>query len=209
MALNSIVYNCNYTSNVNTKKKKWYSGLLKAVCNHGSISLSLYELNEYSNSFGRLVDTLDIFKSDLDSLPGREFITPRNIIDVIDVFQKNEFMLTNFIPPKPVIRTGLQKFSAPRPFMNIRTSDSNSHKNNTPNFSTPIDNRINTIKCDDDSISNTGFNSPYDIKANMNERMLVKKNIENLKFDHTSPITSNSLVVEDILKNVDLNLKQI
>ncbi|XP_952446.1 uncharacterized protein TA12255 [Theileria annulata] len=205
MALNSIVYNCNYTSNVNTKKKKWYSGLLKAVCNHGSISLSLYELNEYSNNFGRLVDTLDIFKSDLDSLSGREFITPRNIIDVIDVFQKEEFMFTNFIPAKPIIRTGLQKFSAPRPFTNTTKSDTNNH---TDNCNSKIDNSFTHINYNK-SIPNKQVNVPCDIETDVNQTMLVKKNIELSKFDYKSPNTSKSLVVEDILKNVDFNLKQI
>ncbi|UKK02207.2 hypothetical protein MACK_001562 [Theileria orientalis] len=112
MALNSSLYNCNYTTNIYTKSKKWNNGFLRAKSNHGSVTLTLYELDENSNSCGKVIDRFDVFDAKSNTLSGREFITGRNLIDVQGfVGQKYNKPAGEAHVARPKIRAGLQRFS--------------------------------------------------------------------------------------------------
>nr|PVC53036.1 hypothetical protein MACL_00000358 [Theileria orientalis] len=110
MELNSTLYNCNYTTNIYTKSKKWNTGFLRAKSNHGSVTLTLYEADENTNSCGKVIDRFDVFNAKTTALSGREFITGRNLIDVQDfVGQKYSKPAGEAHVSKPKIRAGLQR----------------------------------------------------------------------------------------------------
>ncbi|UKJ90257.1 hypothetical protein MACJ_001189 [Theileria orientalis] len=99
-----------YGDSIHTKK--WNTGFLRATSNHGSVSLTLYELDESSNSCGKAIDRFDVFDGKSNALSGREFITGRNLIDVQGfVGQKNNKSVGETPVARPKIRAGLQRHS--------------------------------------------------------------------------------------------------
>ncbi|KAK1442882.1 hypothetical protein BgAZ_304000 [Babesia gibsoni] len=83
--MQSLYYECLFTRNSETKKKKWRDGVLNAQATLRFVRVALYEVDERDRPSGTPIDNFEIFTHKYDGLSGEVVTSPRFIVSVLRV----------------------------------------------------------------------------------------------------------------------------